>query len=148
MRAWRSCSQGCRSLVVTATEEFGIAAVEAQAAGRPVIAPDEGGARETVDDGVTGRLYAAGSHQALTAALGDFDPLAVDPDACVAAAARFDVTRFTHGVAHRRGRRDRVGPAGAARRAPAPRRRGCSRRRESGCRHPQLERPPVAGRLP
>ncbi|MDX6669147.1 MAG: hypothetical protein QOK04_2527, partial [Solirubrobacteraceae bacterium] len=35
---------GCRALVVTATEEFGIAAVEAQAAGRPVIAPAEGGA--------------------------------------------------------------------------------------------------------
>src|SRR3954471_11889807 len=32
-----------RALVVTATEEFGIAAVEAQAAGRPVIAYAEGG---------------------------------------------------------------------------------------------------------
>ena len=33
----------CRGLVVTATEEFGIAAVEAQAAGRPVIALRAGG---------------------------------------------------------------------------------------------------------
>ena len=29
--------EGCRALIVTAVEEFGIAAVEAQAAGRPVI---------------------------------------------------------------------------------------------------------------
>ncbi len=33
----------CRALVVTAREEFGIAAVEAQAAGRPVIARGAGG---------------------------------------------------------------------------------------------------------
>ena len=40
-----------KAFVVTATEEFGIAAVEAQAAGRPVIALREGGLRETVREG-------------------------------------------------------------------------------------------------
>src|SRR3954454_11641457 len=34
--------QSCRALIVTAVEEFGIAAVEAQASGRPVIAADAG----------------------------------------------------------------------------------------------------------
>ena len=48
-----------RALVVTATEEFGIAAVEAQAAGRPVIALHEGGVRETVIDGETGAFFDA-----------------------------------------------------------------------------------------
>ena len=48
-----------RALVVTATEEFGIAAVEAQAAGRPVIALADGGVRETVVEGVTGTFYAS-----------------------------------------------------------------------------------------
>ena len=38
------CSPSCRALVVTAVEEFGIAAVEAQAAGRPVMAKAGGGA--------------------------------------------------------------------------------------------------------
>ena len=47
------------ALVVTATEEFGIAAVEAQAAGRPVIALHEGGLRETVIDGETGTFFDA-----------------------------------------------------------------------------------------
>jgi hypothetical protein len=49
--------EGARALVVTATEEFGIAAVEALAAGRPVIALDEGGVRESVEPGVTGAFY-------------------------------------------------------------------------------------------
>ena len=45
-----------RALVVTNVEEFGIAAVEAQAAGRPVIAAKAGGVLETVVDGTTGIL--------------------------------------------------------------------------------------------
>lgn len=45
-----------RALIVTNVEEFGIAAVEAQAAGRPVIANAAGGALETIIDGVTGIL--------------------------------------------------------------------------------------------
>ena len=44
------------ALVVPNVEEFGIAAVEAQAAGRPVVAVDAGGARETVVPGRTGLL--------------------------------------------------------------------------------------------
>ena len=43
-----------RAIVVPSREEFGITAVEAQAAGRPVIAAAAGGALETVLDGRTG----------------------------------------------------------------------------------------------
>ncbi len=50
-----------RALVVPNIEEFGIAAIEAQAAGRPVIAIDEGGTRETVLNGETGVLVPRGS---------------------------------------------------------------------------------------
>jgi glycosyltransferase involved in cell wall biosynthesis len=52
----------CRALLVPSVEEFGIVAVECQAAGRPVIAAAAGGALETVVDGRTGVL------------VGDFDP--------------------------------------------------------------------------
>jgi glycosyltransferase involved in cell wall biosynthesis len=63
----------CRALVVTTGEEFGIAAVEAQAAGRPVVAVDAGGVRETVVDGRTGVLVPPGDRDALVRALrGDF----------------------------------------------------------------------------
>jgi glycosyltransferase involved in cell wall biosynthesis len=89
---------GARALVVTATEEFGIAAVEAQAAGRPVIALSEGGVRETVLDGVTGAFYERPEVDSLMAVLEGFDPMSVDASVCVANAARFDVTHFRHGI--------------------------------------------------
>ena len=82
-----------RALVVTAVEEFGIAAVEAQAAGRPVIARAEGGALESVLDGATGRLWSGGPAE-LAEAVSSFDALAVDPAACVANAKRFDRSVF------------------------------------------------------
>jgi glycosyltransferase involved in cell wall biosynthesis len=82
-----------RALVVTGTEEFGIAAVEAQAAGRPAIAPSRGGALETVRDSITGRLWDGGVDE-LVAAVEGFDTGAVDPEACVANAKRFDRSVF------------------------------------------------------
>jgi glycosyltransferase involved in cell wall biosynthesis len=87
-----------RALVVTATEEFGIAAVEAQAAGRPVIALREGGVRETVIDGITGAFYDQQDPAVLAAVVRRFDALAADPQACVDNARRFDVAHFRHGV--------------------------------------------------
>jgi glycosyltransferase involved in cell wall biosynthesis len=106
-----------RALVVTATEEFGIAAVEAQAAGRPVIALAEGGARETVLEGVTGTFYAHPEPGVLAAAVERFDALGVDPEACRANAERFDVGHF------RRGLRAVVDEARAAERPSRSRRR-------------------------
>jgi glycosyltransferase involved in cell wall biosynthesis len=106
-----------RALVVTATEEFGIAAVEAQAAGRPVVALREGGARETVIEGVTGTFYDTPAPEALAAAVHRFDALAVDPAACVRNARRFDVEHF------RRGMTAVVDEALAAERAPREDRR-------------------------
>jgi glycosyltransferase involved in cell wall biosynthesis len=83
-----------RALVVTATEEFGIAAVEALAAGRPVIALAEGGVRESVVEGVTGTFFEPCDADALAVAVREFDPLSVDPRACRVAAERFSADRF------------------------------------------------------
>ena len=79
---------GCRALVVTAVEEFGIAAVEAQAAGRPVIAVSGGGLLETVRDRVTGCFWQGGAEE-LAGAVREFDADAIDPDDCVRNASRF-----------------------------------------------------------
>jgi len=84
---------GCRALVVPSVEEFGIAAVEAQAAGRPVIAARAGGAIETIVEGVTGHLWTGGADD-LVEAVQEFDTLAIDPNACVANARRFDSDVF------------------------------------------------------
>ena len=83
-----------RALVVTATEEFGIAAVEAQAAGRPVIALRDGGVLETVIEGSTGTFFGAPTPESLIEAVQRFDTLAIDPDACTANANRFAASRF------------------------------------------------------
>jgi glycosyltransferase involved in cell wall biosynthesis len=83
-----------RAMIVTATEEFGIAAVEAQAAGRPVIALDEGGVTESVQEGRTGVFYQEATPEALAEAVVAFDPLSVDPSDCVANAQRFSRAAF------------------------------------------------------
>ena len=64
---------GARALIVPNVEEFGIAGVEAQAAGRPVVAADAGGARETIVDGETGVLVPPGDVDALAEALRETD---------------------------------------------------------------------------
>jgi glycosyltransferase involved in cell wall biosynthesis len=83
-----------RALVVTASEEFGIAAVEALASGRPVIALGSGGVLETVREGETGAFYGVSEPDALAEVVARFDPLAVDPAACVASSRRFGTARF------------------------------------------------------
>jgi glycosyltransferase involved in cell wall biosynthesis len=89
--------QGARALIVTSIEEFGIAAVESQAAGRPVIARRGGGALETVIDGVTGRFWSGGAAE-LAQAVVEFDDAAIDPAACVRNAVRFDAATFRDGI--------------------------------------------------
>jgi glycosyltransferase involved in cell wall biosynthesis len=69
--------------------------VESLASGRPVIALRSGGVLETVGEGVTGTFYDDGDDpQALAEAVRGFDPGAVDPADCIAAARRFGVARF------------------------------------------------------
>ena len=57
-------------------EAFGLVAIEAMRAGRPVIASDVGGLSEIVRDGETGRLVPPGSPEHLRAALGRDDAAA------------------------------------------------------------------------
>jgi glycosyltransferase involved in cell wall biosynthesis len=106
--------RAARALVVTASEEFGIAAVESLASGRPVIALGDGGVLESVMEGETGTYYGENSPQALAEAVARFDPLAIDPAACVAAAQRFGTRRFQAMM------RGIVSEAVAAERAPRP----------------------------
>jgi glycosyltransferase involved in cell wall biosynthesis len=84
----------CAALVLPNVEEFGIAAVEAQAAGRPVVAVARGGARETVVDGVTGALVDGEDAAALAEPLRHLDFGAFDPAAIRANAERFSAASF------------------------------------------------------
>jgi glycosyltransferase involved in cell wall biosynthesis len=93
-----------RAVVVAGIEEFGITAVEAQAAGRPVVAAAAGGALETVLDGQTGRLARLDDVDSFARAIEDIDTLDFDPDRAVQQAARFSVEvferRLSEHVAH------------------------------------------------
>jgi glycosyltransferase involved in cell wall biosynthesis len=106
--------RSARALVVTAAEEFGIAAVESLASGRPVLALGAGGVRESVRAGVTGAYYDRDEPEALARVVEDFDPLTVDPAACVAAARQFGSDRFRDQL------RRIVAQAVEAERAPRP----------------------------
>ena len=75
-------------------EEFGIAMVEAQAAGRPVIAADGGGAQEIVIPGTTGELVPVGDVDALAEALREIDFASYDPQDAVRNAQRFSQETF------------------------------------------------------
>jgi glycosyltransferase involved in cell wall biosynthesis len=86
--------RSAKALVVTAAEEFGIAAVESLAAGRPVIALGSGGVLESVHEGETGAYYSESDPAALADVVASFDPTAIDPAACLAAARRFGTDRF------------------------------------------------------
>ena len=80
----------------TEPEAFGRTAAEAQAMGLPVIASDLGGARETVEDGVTGFLSPAGDGKALADCIGRLLALSPAETATMGAAGAMRVrSRFT-----------------------------------------------------
>jgi glycosyltransferase involved in cell wall biosynthesis len=90
---------GARAVVVPSMEEFGITAVEAQAAGRPVIAAAAGGALETVIDRQTGRFATLDDADSFAQAMRDLDPSTFDPADARANAERFSVASFQHRLA-------------------------------------------------
>lgn len=84
----------CRAFIFPGEEDFGITPVEAQAAGRPVIAYGAGGALDTVLDGVTGKLFCPQTAEALADAVASFDEANYDPVAIRRNAERFDAASF------------------------------------------------------
>lgn len=85
---------GCRAFLFPGEEDFGLTAVEAQAAGKPVIAYGAGGALETVLPHVTGEFFNELSVDALETTLARFDPARYDPAAGKANAQRFAPEQF------------------------------------------------------
>ncbi|MDQ7029414.1 MAG: glycosyltransferase [Ardenticatenia bacterium] len=92
--------QGCRAFVFPGEEDFGIAPVEAQAAGRPVIAYAAGGALDTVVEDVTGVFFHEPTPEALAEAVERVDMLAFDPQVIQSHARQFDVEHFKERFRH------------------------------------------------
>lgn len=83
-----------KAFVYMAVEDFGIAMVEAQAAGCAVIAYGRGGAREIVQDGITGRLFEEQAEGAMIEAVLDPQNEKLNSKAAVENATRFSSERF------------------------------------------------------
>jgi glycosyltransferase involved in cell wall biosynthesis len=84
----------CHAYLVPGIEDFGIAPVEAMAAGKPVVGINAGGVAETVVDGLTGVLFAHQSVDALANAIERLDTIAIDAAACRSRAEEFSVAVF------------------------------------------------------
>jgi glycosyltransferase involved in cell wall biosynthesis len=65
----RDLYRGARAFILPGEEDFGIAVLEAQACGTPVVAYGRGGARETVLEGITGLFFDEPTPAGLRAAL-------------------------------------------------------------------------------
>ncbi len=85
---------GARAFIFPGREDFGIAPLEAQAAGRPVIAFAGGGALETVLSHRTGEFFDEQSVDSLKQVLANFDSTAYDPRMCRENAQQFCEERF------------------------------------------------------
>ena len=85
---------GAKAFIFPGLEDFGIAPVEAQAAGRPVIAFRGGGALDTVIPGETGEFFGEPTIESLRTALAAFDPASYDPVVCRTNAEWFGAERF------------------------------------------------------
>jgi glycosyltransferase involved in cell wall biosynthesis len=94
----RDVLRGARAFIFAAEEDFGIAPLEAQACGVPVIAFGRGGARETVRglDSVspTGIHFAAQTVESIASAVGEFERARISPAACRENAEAFSEERF------------------------------------------------------
>lgn len=88
--------QGARALIIPSEEDFGLVAVEALAAGTPVIAYGSGGVREIVEDGRTGLFFLSDMPEILAEAIKRFLEKEADFDAPALrqAAERFTEERF------------------------------------------------------
>jgi glycosyltransferase involved in cell wall biosynthesis len=88
----------CRALMFPGEEDFGMAPLEANAAGRPVIAYRGGGACETVEDGVTGVFFNEDNSRSLAEAIEKFEGLRWNQFTLRSHAEKFDRTVFAFRV--------------------------------------------------
>jgi glycosyltransferase involved in cell wall biosynthesis len=89
----------CKAAIFPAEDDFGIAQVEVQAAGRPVIALGAGGALDTVVDGVTGVLFQPQTPEGVIEAVRRFETITFSTDEIVQRAKRFSRDRFERDIA-------------------------------------------------
>lgn len=81
--------ESCRAFCMTGSEDFGITCVEANAAGKPVVAFASGGALETIEEGLTGTFFNEQSADSMLDAIRRCDALESSPELIAERARRF-----------------------------------------------------------
>jgi glycosyltransferase involved in cell wall biosynthesis len=84
----------CRALIFPGEEDFGMAPLEINAAGRPVVAYAAGGATETVTEGLNGVLFDEQTVDSLVEGLERLEAQCWDPAAIRRNAQRYDINVF------------------------------------------------------
>jgi len=84
----------CRAFIFPQEEDFGITAVEAMAAGRPVIAYQAGGALEIVQEGITGLFFKEQTVDCLIETIRKFKSSDFNPQIIREKAMEFDQEKF------------------------------------------------------
>jgi glycosyltransferase involved in cell wall biosynthesis len=84
----------CRGYLFPGEEDFGIAPVEAQAVGKPVVAYAAGGSLDTVIDGETGVLFPRQTPKDLADAIRRLETMSFDPERIRRNAERYSVSVF------------------------------------------------------
>jgi glycosyltransferase involved in cell wall biosynthesis len=87
-------AQSAKGFLFPNEEDFGISAVEALAAGTPVIAYAKGGALDIVQDGETGVLFKQQTVESLVSAIKRFETMSFLPATLHRKAKRFDKSLF------------------------------------------------------
>jgi glycosyltransferase involved in cell wall biosynthesis len=90
--------ESCRAMVFCAEEDFGIAPVEANAHGLPVVAYRRGGAVESMQDGISAEFFDEPTAGALITALERMEGRAWDEEAIRGNAKRFSPELFRAGI--------------------------------------------------
>jgi len=88
----------CQALIHPQEEDFGITIIEAMASGRPVIAYGSGGATETVQNNLTGKLFFEQTWESLADAIINFRSLKLDPSYIRQQALPFDSKNFRQAI--------------------------------------------------
>lgn len=86
--------EGCRALCFPGHEDFGIGPVEANAAGKPVVALARGGVLETIQEGRTGAFFRRHEPADILDAIRRCDSIDTPPATIAAAARRFSREEF------------------------------------------------------
>lgn len=84
----------CQALIFPQEEDFGITAIEAMAAGTPLIAYRGGDIPEHIEEGRTGIFFDEQTPEAIIAAIKKFDASQYDPERIRSTVLKFDKSEF------------------------------------------------------